>query len=120
MKRNMQKEVHWRVIVKRQARSGLSVCRFCAERDISEASFYAWRKKLARRDREKVAASSGLSEKGAADCANDRAFIPLAVAEPQLAMEVVHPLGYRVRITGEVDAESLKRVLDALDQRGER
>ena len=120
MKRNGQKEAHWRDIVKRHARSGLSVRRFCAERDISEASFYAWRKKLARRDQEKAAASSGPSKKGAADFANSQAFIPLSVAEPEPALEVVHPLGYRVRITGEVNAESLKQVLDALDQRGER
>jgi hypothetical protein len=120
MKRNAQKEAYWREIVKRQARSGLSVRRFCAERDVSEASFYAWRKKLARRDQEKVASSSRASKEGSANSANGHAFIPLAVAEPECALEVVHPLGYRVRITGEVNARSLKQVLDALDQRGER
>ena len=58
MKRNVQKEAYWRDMVERQARSGMSVRRFCAEQEISEASFYGWRKKLARRDQEKVAPNS--------------------------------------------------------------
>jgi hypothetical protein len=120
MKRNAQKEAYWRGVVKRQARSGLSVLGFCAEQDISEASFYGWRKKLARRDQEKVAPSSRPSKIESADSANGQAFIPLAVADSEHALEVIHPLGYRVRITGEVNARSLKQVLDALEERGER
>ena len=120
MKRNAQKEAYWRDIVERQARSGLSVRRFCAERDVSEASFYGWRKKLARRDQEKVATPvSGSPKTRAANSAGDQAFIPLAVADSEHVLEVVHPLGYRVRILGEVNAKSLKQLLDALDQRGE-
>lgn len=120
MKSSGQKEAYWRDIVKRQARSGLSVRRFCIEQDISEASFYAWRRKLAGRGRKSVTAGFGPLEKMAAESSVDRAFIPLAVSEPEPAMEVVHPLGYRVRITGQVNAESLMEVLEALDRRGER
>ena len=119
MKKNAQKEVYWRDTLKRQARSGLSVRRFCAERDVSEASFYAWRKKLARRGQGKIAVSSQPPETASANSANGQAFIPLAVADSGPSLEVVHPLGYRVRVTGEVNAKSLKQVLDALDQRGE-
>ena len=117
MKRNSQKEVYWRDMVKRQARSGVSVRRFCSEQGISEPSFYGWRKKLARRGQEVVTASSRLSKNGAASSDSGEAFIPLAVADSGHTLEVVHPLGYRVRITGEVNAQSLKQVLDALDQR---
>ena len=119
MKRKAQKEAYWRDIVKRQARSELSVRRFCAEQDISEPSFYGWRKKLAQRDQE-VSTSFRSSKNGSADSGNGQAFIPLAVTDSGPTLEVVHPLGYRVRITGEVNAKSLKQVLDALDQRGER
>ena len=119
MKRKAQKEAYWRDIVKRQARSELSVRRFCAEQNISEPSFYAWRKRLGQRNRGKVTPSSRPSETESADSANGQAFIPLAVTDPGRVLEVVHPLGYRVRITGEVNAKSLKQVLDALDQRGE-
>ena len=119
MKRNSQKEAYWRDIVKRQARSGLSVRSFCSEQDISEPSFYGWRKKLAQRDQQVVATSSRSSKNGAASSDTGPAFIPLAVADSGHALEIVHPLGYRVRITGEVNARSLKQVFDALDQRGE-
>ena len=118
MKKKAQKETYWRDIVKRQARSGLSVRRFCAEQDISEPSFYGWRKKLARRGQEKVAPSSRPLKTGSANSANGHAFIPLAVADLEQVLEVVHPLGYRVRITGEVNAKSLKQVLDTLEERG--
>ena len=119
MKRKAQKEAYRRDIVKRQARSELSVRRFCAEQHISEPSFYAWRKRLGERNGRKVTPSSRPSETGSAGSANGQAFIPLAVADPEHVLEIVHPLGYRVRIAGEVNAKSLKQVLDALDQRGE-
>ena len=119
MKRNAQKETYWREMVSRQARSGLSVSRFCAERDISEASFYGWRKKLTQRDQAEVAPSSRPTRRRSANSANGQTFIPLAVSESEHTLEVVHPLGYRVRITGEANARSLKQVLDALEERGE-
>ena len=120
MKKNAEKEVYWRDMLERQARSGLSVRRFCAEQDISEASFYGWRKKLIRRGRGKVAPSSRPAETGAANSASGQSFIPLAMGDSGPSLEVVHPLGYRVRITGEVNAKWLKQVLDALEARGER
>jgi transposase-like protein len=119
MKRNAQKEAYWREMVNRHARSGLSVSRFCAEQDISTASLYGWRKKLAQRAPKEVAPSSRPSRTRSADSANGQTFIPLAVSDSERTLEVVHPLGYRVRITGEVSAQSLKQVLDALEQRGE-
>jgi len=36
----------WRAIVRRQAGSGLSVAGFCRRSRLSQASFYAWRRKL--------------------------------------------------------------------------
>jgi hypothetical protein len=120
MKSKAQKEAYWRDIVKRQARSGLSVRRFCAEEDISEPSFYGWRRKLAGRGQEKVVTpNSRASRTGSANSSNRPAFIPLAVADPERVLEVIHPLGYRVRITGEVNAKSLRQVLDALEERAE-
>ena len=39
------KLVAWRRRVRRFGRSGLTVTRFCAEEDVSTASFYRWRKR---------------------------------------------------------------------------
>ena len=37
----------WRLRLRRQARSGLSIGEFCEREGISTASFYAWRRRLA-------------------------------------------------------------------------
>ena len=44
------KERFWRRMVRQWRKSGLSVRAFCAERGLSEPSFYAWRRTFAERD----------------------------------------------------------------------
>ena len=75
MKKNSQRAAYWRDILKRQAGSGLSVRRFCATNEISEPSFYQWRKKLAQRDQEGLATSSGASRRRADNTADGRGFM---------------------------------------------
>ena len=48
--RDVEKERRWRRHVARQARSQQSVRAYCAAAGISEPSFYAWRRELAKRD----------------------------------------------------------------------
>lgn len=48
--RSGEREAFWRGEIGRQATSGLSVRRFCQERELSEPSFYAWRRTLQDRD----------------------------------------------------------------------
>jgi transposase-like protein len=50
--RDLERERAWRAVVDRQRLSGLSVRGFCRREVVSEASFYAWRRELLRRDRE--------------------------------------------------------------------
>ena len=44
------KEQFWREHVRRQATGSLSVRHYCERHELSEPSFYAWRRELARRD----------------------------------------------------------------------
>jgi hypothetical protein len=37
---------YWQELVSQQEQSGLSVHAFCKQRDVTEASFYNWRKQL--------------------------------------------------------------------------
>jgi hypothetical protein len=46
-----------------------------------------------------------------------REFIPLTLLDSAAAWEVVHPLGYRVRVSGEVNAAALQCILGVLDGR---
>jgi transposase-like protein len=48
--RDPTKEQFWRRMLGQCQRSGLSVRAFCQEHDLSEASFYAWRRTRADRD----------------------------------------------------------------------
>lgn len=68
-----------------------------------------------------TARTSDRSSESALPTAPTHAFIPLQlVEEPQGVLELLHPKGYQLRITGDVNPLALKHVLDVLDQRAER
>ncbi len=48
--RRSSKERFWRRLLRQWRGSGLSVREFCADRRVSEPSFYAWRRTIAERD----------------------------------------------------------------------
>ena len=45
--KNLSLEHTWRLRLRRQAASGLSIAAFCRREDVCSASFYAWRRRLA-------------------------------------------------------------------------
>jgi transposase len=53
--RDLGREPHWRPVLARWRRSGLSVRAFCRAEGISEPSFYVWRRKLDQADHKKPA-----------------------------------------------------------------
>lgn len=112
-KKSLEKRLYWQDIVNRQADSGLSVRQFCAKERVSEPSFYIWRRRL--RGRESGQSAMASRHVGSQD--NGRDFIPLELVDNSGGLEVIHPLGYRVRLSGEVDAAKLQCVLDILDGR---
>lgn len=113
------KETRWREILDRQSGSGLSVRGFCSAEGISEASFYAWRKKLPRRvgDRARSPRTTGDREEAPG---NGELFVPLRLLDTAATLEIVHPLGYRIQLTGDVNPVALRHVLEALDERAAR
>jgi hypothetical protein len=48
-KRNEEREREWRDVLRRQARSRLSVAEFCRREELSQPSFYAWRRTITQR-----------------------------------------------------------------------
>jgi transposase-like protein len=91
---------YWRERIAEQERSGMSVGRFCQEQQITEQSFYVWRKRL----RQPEAVRFALVERGAA---------PAAIAEEPM-LELVLKTGERLRIGRGVDEAALRTVLAAL------
>lgn len=100
--RDLDLERQWRRRLKAWQRSGLSGRDFCRRYSLSEASFYGWRREIARRDRERAAARQ------------QPAFVPVAVvaAEP---LEVVVRGGRVVRVGHGFDAAHLRAVVAALE-----
>jgi len=104
------KEQFWRATLRQWRSSGLSVRVFCAQRRLSEPSFYAWRRSLGERD------------------AAATAFLPVRVAPepapaPQTtpegaegALELVLGPGRRLQIRPGFDAATLRRLLAVLEE----
>jgi transposase-like protein len=64
--RDAAKEKFWRRMVRRWRQSGLTVRAFCEQYELSEPSFYGWRRVLAQRDRQTTQATAGSSARPAA------------------------------------------------------
>lgn len=106
--RDPAKEQFWRRMIGHWQRSGTTIRGFCARQRVSEANFHAWRRELARRDRERAAA-------------NPSSFVPVrVVSEPQVvlapsaAIEIVLPRGWVVRVLAGADGAAVRTVLAAL------
>ena len=117
-RKNAEKELRWREMLKRHADSGVSVREFCTSEGVSEPSFYAWRKRL----RESIGDGRRMRgpRRGEEASNDDRLFVPLELVGSPATLEIVHPLGYRVQVGGEVNPDTLRQVIEVLDQRGAR
>lgn len=122
-RRDGVKEAFWREQLAGQARSGLSVRAFCRQQGLAENSFYAWRRELAVRDREQVAARTA----AARPAANQRAAFAEVVVAPAAssatpAIEIILASAgrlpaRRISIATGFDPATLAAVLDVLEQR---
>ena len=111
---NVEKELRWREIFKQQVDSGLSVRQFCATQSVSMPSFYAWRRRLQTPlDDGPTAAKTTVPSPDV-----QRHFVPLQVLDSAARLEIVHPSGCRIQVTGEVDVVTLRRVIETLDVTG--
>jgi hypothetical protein len=100
--RDLAKEQYWRELVAQWRASGLSAREFCSLRQVTEASFYSWRRELQRRDGQRDATP---------------AFVPVrivaATASAAAAVEVRCPSGHVVTVTN-ADRETLRHLFAAL------
>lgn len=112
-------EARWRQILERQPGSGLSVRQFCAGEGISEPSFYAWRKRLRTR---MLNGPETVRNQGRGEEVSDNAqlFVPVRLIDSAATLEILHPLGYRIQVTGDVSLVALRRVIETLDERAAR
>src|SRR2546425_10837769 len=89
----------WAERIAAQQRSGVSVKQFCKDQGLTEYSFYAWRKRLQKKEPVRFA----LVDRGAA-----------RQAAAEATLELVLTTGERLRIGAGVDSATLRTVLEAL------
>ncbi len=126
--RDRNKEARWRRVVRRQARSGLSVRAWCREHGERESLLYWWRAELARRDEEegeqKVGRAAGTSARAGGDGEQRLpGFVPVRVVEEVTGssagrIEIVLVGGRRIRVLGRVDRAELAEVVAVLEGQG--
>jgi hypothetical protein len=114
--RDSGKERFWRDAVRRWDRSKWTVRDFCAEHGLSEASFYAWRRIIAERDKRAARRSSERDDQ--TGTVEPPAFVPVRVtpAAPPPALEVVIGAGRVVRVSPGFDAATLRNLLAVLEE----
>jgi len=108
------KEACWRGRLRDQAGSGLSVRAFCRRDGLSEPSFYAWRRELEKRDRERTAGTdAGATRNTAGDTAGSAGLVAVDVIGVfgEAMLEIAVAGGVVIRLREEASAETLERVL---------
>jgi len=116
-RKSAEKALRWREILGRQAESRVSIREFCATEGLSVPSFYAWRKKLREPTTDGRRPAAAIRRQPSD---HGPLFVPVKLLESPPALEIIHPLGYRVQLTGEVDPVALRHVIQTLDERGAR
>jgi hypothetical protein len=123
--RDGAKERTWRRLLQQWRRSGMTIRDFCAEHDVSEPSFFAWRRTIAERDRQRGRPRASADGDGDGDGDGEKtqtspAFVPLRVVSTPAgtAFEVVLCDGRVVRVPAGFDPTALRQLLAILE--GER
>jgi transposase len=101
-RRARKPEPFWLDLITRWKTSGQSVAAFCAARGVSQASFYAWRKRLTARSKEPIASTPPAPT-----------FAAVRVL-PGLPVEVLLPTGAVVRVPAGADPAVVARLVAAL------
>lgn len=99
---------YWRGMIERWRSSGLSVRQFCREQGFSQASFYAWRRRLASPAPEAFDSQQNQSNAGFIEVS-----LPANAAAP---LELLLPSGAVLRIPAGTEPALLGRVLGVLGE----
>jgi transposase-like protein len=115
-KRRIENEEFWRLALQEQKSSGLSIRAFCRRESLSEPSFYAWRRRIAKRD----GGATAIGRQPAQDNNRSTKLLPVALIDEQRSqaepvgsqrLEITTPAGLTIRFGDSLSAE---RLLDLL------
>src|SRR6056297_817438 len=103
----------WRAAVELHAESGLSVHEFCQREGLGQASFYAWRKRLA--DPAEPAQQEAPKKSELKKNDPEPSFVPVEIAaDTGAATLVIELAGGTLRVEGECSPTLLRTAVEAL------
>ena len=138
--RNVDRRSYWQSVFQKYADSSLSIRQFCQENGISQSTFFAWRKKLNKEPslanngrvrtsqgrhggKSRVKQSPRNEEASPAARRDDQptanpglSFVAVKLPAESEPVEVVHPLGYVLRIPSRANLDCLAQIFQILDQ----
>jgi len=114
--RDLKREIFWRWVIKRQRAVELTVRAFCRQEQLSEASFYAWRRTILERD-----AEAERSQPASSVPAVQPTFLPVLLndnghQEGGIAIELAG--GRRLRLSESIPPQRLAEIVWALERTG--
>jgi hypothetical protein len=112
-RRDEGKARFWRGEIEGQARSGQSVRAYCRAHRLGEATFYHWRRELARRGPATFVPVTVATE----TAGPSRATGAAAEEAPGGRLEILVASGRRILVTGPVDRVALAEVLAVVEGR---
>ena len=117
-KRSVEKERYWRAVLQRQARSGVSIAKFCRSEGVSEPSFYSWKRALGGgKAKAKRPERSGTRRAAGRTSGASPSFVPVQITEERrpATIQVMWPSGLSVQVPTECDPAEVQAVLQMVD-----
>jgi transposase-like protein len=116
-RRDPSRELFWRRLLRLWRRGGRTIRDFCAEHEVSEPSFFAWRRLIAERDQQRQLRADGDGGPHVPS-GSQASFVPVRVVPTaaSMAFEVVLHGGRVVRVPAHFDAASLRQLLAILEE----
>jgi len=96
-------------MLRRRAKSGMTIAEFCASEDLTASAFYYWQRKIQRRDATSQAPKS--------DSAGGPTFLPVQLLDDRndtAPVEIVTTSGYVIRVSDAATTDHVRRVLQAV------
>ena len=108
-KASLEYQAYWRSVLYHQQKSDMNIWRFCTKNQLSEPSFYNWKKKIGNCDRQVVRSSKTndqnrfQSKRVTKQSDKASVFIPVRLnAVAGRVLEVVHLRGHVVRVAAAI------------------
>lgn len=108
-----EKRAFWQTAVQLHRQSGLSVREFCQREGLSQASFFAWRRKLRQ---QATQTQSEQSSDGQPEQSPRLVPVRLLGGGDAAPVEVVSPNGLVLRVRDDAATENVRRVLGLMQE----